>query len=81
MFKKEITYFIIYFLEGNSNHKFSIYMTSNIKTTDPSAFNKTINQECISNHEINYGFKPERLMIESIQMISIQVSLFGYRIF
>lgn len=81
MFKKEITHFILYFLEGNSNNKFSMYITSNVTTSDPKAFNKTLNKNCIENHKLNYGFEPEKIIIESVQMISIQISFFKWRIF
>ncbi len=81
MFKKEITHFVLYFLEGNSNNKFSLYISSDVKTANPSAFNKMLNKQCIENHKITYGFEPNQVIIESIQMISIQISLFGWRVF
>jgi hypothetical protein len=81
MFKKKITYFVLYFLEGNSNNKYSVYMTSNVESTNSSEFNLHFNNQCKLNYEENTGLKTDEVVIESIQMISIQVSLFGWRIF
>jgi len=80
MFKKQITHFILYHLRGDSNNKFSIYVTSEVSTTRTEAFKKTLNEECIKSHLANYGVEPIGLSIESIQMISFQISIFGKRI-
>jgi hypothetical protein len=81
MFKKQITYFVLYFLEGNSNNKYSLYLTSTVNATNSAVFKEHFNNQCINSHEISNGFKPDKVVIESIQMISVSISLFGLRVF
>lgn len=83
MFKKEITYFILYHLKGNSNSKFTVYVTNTICTSSASIFHEKFIEQCINTHKLNCGYEPSvnELSIESIQMISFQISIFGKRIF
>jgi hypothetical protein len=80
MFKKQITYFVVYFLRGNSNQKYSIYVSLNVYTADAKSFNDSFLKLCQTNHEEKYGINECNICIESINMISFQISLFGLKI-
>lgn len=82
MFKKEITLFILYFIKGESHNKFSIFITFDVTTSDADSINKAVHKKINDSHIYSYEHVPaNHIMIESIQMISIQLSLFGLRIF
>ena len=82
MFKKDITYFIIYHIKGLSNNKFSIYATLDVSTSDSSIFNEKLNELCKETHiNNNIGYIDSAIVIENIQLISIQISFFKWRLF
>lgn len=82
MFKKDITYFILYHINGRSNNKFSIYATLDVSTSDSDIFNDKLNKLCKETHENNnVGYIDSQIVIESIQLISIQISFFKWRLF
>lgn len=81
IFKKEITYYILYHIKGNSNNKYSLYSTFNVKQSSTLAFRECIEKNCQELHSQNYSdVNIEDISIESIQMINISVSIFGFQI-
>ena len=78
---KKITYFILYFLDSDPKTHIGFFSTLEVSTSDPAMFHKSLHYQCIESHEANYGYKPDNAKIASIQFVSIEVSIFGFRVF
>lgn len=79
--KKKVTHFISYQINGDNKNTYTFYNTSKVSTADASSFAETIHNMCIEIHKESYGFEPNKITVKSVQMISMQLSIFGLRIF
>ena len=83
MFKKRITHLVIYHLRGESHCKFGFYVTTDIRSFCAVDLSKHFEEEAMENYVEYRGntLAPgAKIDVESVQMISFHISLFGLRI-
>lgn len=78
MFKKDITYFIVYMVDAT---RYSFFTTfKDVCTSDSAILQEAIETHVNEHHEYNHTKNYKKLRIDSIQMISIEIKFLGYRV-
>lgn len=78
MFKKNITYFIVYMVDAT---RYSFFTTfKDVSTSDSAILEGAIETHVNEHHEYNHTKNYKKLRIDSIQIISTEYKFLGFRI-
>ena len=78
MFKKNITYFIVYIADAT---RYSFFTTfKDVDSSNSELIQESIETHVNEHHEYNYTKDYKKLRIDSIQIVSMEVLLWGFRI-
>lgn len=77
MFKKNITYFIVYMVDAT---RYSFFTTfKDVNTSDSAIIQEAIETHVEEHHQYNHTQTFKKLRIDSIQIISIEYKFLGFR--